>query len=303
MGGKKIAYAGAQFRDLMAKDEIIVMPGCYDPLSAQIIEQAGFPAAFMTGGGVSRSYCFPDVGLLTMVEMVTTLRNIVNAVTIPVIADADTGYGNAINVIRAVREFEATGAAGLFIEDQETPKKCGKYPGIQLLPLTEMVKKIKGALRARRDPDFILIARIMQTRLEGKDGMIARGKAYAEAGADVIMVRGMKTVEEHQRAAKAFGVPVMLTFPQLQTPALETSNIPGIHTVKDLEKMGFKAVIFASVPQRAAIKGMKEVLSCLKRDGGTEGCKNLMVTFKDREEIIGLGNIQDLERELVDAGR
>ncbi len=301
MEERKFPCAGAEFRALLKKDEIIVMPGSYDPLSGQLIEKAGFPAIFMTGGGVSRSYCFPDVGLLTMVEMVTTLRNIVNAVSIPVIADADTGYGNAINVLRTVREFEATGAAGMFLEDQETPKKCGKYPGIQLLPIKEMANKIRGAVRARRDPDFVLIARVMQTRVEGEDGMLARGRAYVEAGADVVMVRGMKTVAEHEKAARAFDVPVMLTFPQLQTPALETSTIPGIETVRDLEKMGFKAVVFASVPQRAAIKGMMEVLACLKRDGGTEGCGDLMVSFKDREEIIGLGNIQDLERELVEA--
>jgi len=300
MGEKEYPNASARFRDLMKKDEIIVMPGCYDPLSAQLIEKAGFPATFMTGGGVSRSYCFPDVGLLTMTEMVTTLRNIVSAVTIPVIADADTGYGNAINVMRAVREFEATRAAGIFIEDQETPKKCGKYPGIQLLPLKDMVNKIKGALKARLDPNFLLIARVMQTRLEGVDGMIARGKAYAEAGADVVMVRGMKTAEEHEQVAGIFGVPVMLTFPQLQTPNLDLSIIPGIQTVQDLEKMGFKAVIFASVPQRAAMKGMMEVLACLKRDGSTEGCRDLMVTFRDREELIGLGDIQELEQELVD---
>ncbi len=290
---------GAQFRALLERDEIVVMPGAYDPLSARLIERASFRAVFMTGGGVSRSFCYPDVGLLTMSEMVTRLRDIVNAVSIPVIADADTGYGNAINVMRAVREFEAAGAAGLFIEDQETPKKCGKYPGVQLISSKEMGRKIAGAVRSRRNADFLLIARIMQTSVDGEDGILARGRAYVEAGADMVMVRGLRTLEEHKAVARAFRVPVMLTFPELQTRGLETEALPGVSTVEDLWRIGFRAVVFASMPQRAAIRGMQEALTRLKEDGSAERCRDLLVSFKEREEIIGLGEIQELERELL----
>lgn len=296
---KSPAGAAAEFRALLAQDDIVVMPGAYDPFSARLIERAGFQAIFMTGGGVSRNFCLPDVGLLTMTEMVTQLRNIVNAVSLPVIADADTGYGNAVNVMRTVPEFEATGAAGLFLEDQETPKKCGKYQGVQLIPAKEMSRKIEGAVRSRWNPDFLLIGRIMQTQVEGEDGILARGRAYVEAGADVIMIRGLRTLEEHKMVARAFKVPVMLTFPEVQTKGFELGPLPGIRTVADLQQIGFKGVIFPSEAHRAAIRGMQEVLACIKKDGSAAGCQNLMVSFKEREEIIGQEEVQNIEKELV----
>lgn len=182
-------------RNLINQKGIIVAPGAYDGFSAKIVEFTGFKVLYASGGGISRSLLGgPDVGLLTMTEMLNQVRNIVNAVNLPVISDADTGYGNPMNVIRTVREFEQAGVAAIHIEDQEMPKRCGHLKGKRLVTKHEMVQKIRAAIEAREDDDFVIIARTDAQAVYGLDDALERGHAYAEAGADVIFIESPASV-------------------------------------------------------------------------------------------------------------
>src|SRR6202790_3631203 len=185
-----------KMRGLIARRGYTIAPGAYDTLTARLVEQAGFDAVYLTGGGYSRANGYPDLGLLTMSENVRFIGLTVEAVGIPVIADADTGYGNAINVIRTVREYEKSGVAGFHIEDQVAPKKCGHYEGKEVIPKSEMVGKIKAAVDTRRDADMVIIARSDARAIEGLQASIDRVNAYLEAGADVGFVEAPQTVEE-----------------------------------------------------------------------------------------------------------
>jgi len=185
-----------QLRHLITKSGYTVVPGAYDTLTARLVEAAGFDAVYLTGGGYSRASGYPDLGLLTIVENVRFIGLTVEAVGIPVIADADTGYGNAINVIRTVREYEKSGVAGFHIEDQVAPKKCGHYEGKEVIAKAEMVGKIKAAVDTRRDQDMVIIARTDARAVEGLQAAIDRVNAYIEAGADVAFVEAPQTVEE-----------------------------------------------------------------------------------------------------------
>src|SRR5919112_3064844 len=194
-------------RTLIAGTSYTMVPGAYDTLTARLVEQAGFDAVYLTGGGYSRASGYPDLGLLTMVENVRFIGLTVEAVSIPVIADADTGYGNAINVIRTVREYEKTGVAGFHIEDQVSPKKCGHYEGKQVVSKAEMVGKIKAAVDTRRDADMVIIARSDARAIEGLQASIDRVNAYLEAGADLGFVEAPQSREEPAAAAKQLKKP------------------------------------------------------------------------------------------------
>ena len=197
-------------RQLFGGKEIIVAPGAHDVLTAKIIQQVGFKAVYFTGYGQAASHLgSPDVGLLTMTEMVARVRNFVTAVDIPVIADGDTGFGNVINVMRTVCEYEAAGAAAIQIEDQVAPKKCGHMAGRQVVPVEEMVGKIKAAVAARQDPDFVIIARTDSRTSKGIDEAISRGKAYEAAGADVLFIESPESVAEMKLVTNSFTVPVL----------------------------------------------------------------------------------------------
>ena len=185
-----------RLRELLAADGLIVAPFILNALHARIAESVGFNAVYMTGAGTSAEKGFPDVGMLTMTEMVTNARYIANAVDIPVICDADTGYGNALTTQRTVREYESAGVAGIHIEDQVFPKKCGFFEGKQVVPMEEHVQKIRAALDARRDPDFVIIARCDAYAVTGWEDTVRRCKAYREAGADMVFVDGIKSVED-----------------------------------------------------------------------------------------------------------
>ena len=189
-------------------------PGCYDPLGARLIEEAGFPAAYMTGFGTAAGRLGrPDVGLLTLSEMVDNARRIAEAVDIPVIADADTGYGNPLNVIRTVREYEAAGVAAIHLEDQVMPKKCGHMEGKELIAAGDMAAKVSAAVAARRSSDFLIIARTDACAVEGLSGALARAQQYRDAGADVLFVEAPQSTEEIRDIAKRFaGVPLLFNY-------------------------------------------------------------------------------------------
>jgi len=233
--------ATTRLRSLLASGEPLFVPGCYNALTARILEHAGFPAVYMTGYGTSLALLgMPDAGLATMTEMHLNARYIANAVGVPVIADADNGYGNAINVIRAVREYVQTGVAGIHIEDQVVPKRCGHVAGRQVIPLEEAVGKYRAADQVRRDldPDFVLIARTDARGAHGGslDEAIRRANAYLEAGADLAFVEGPTTLDEVRRICREVRGPVFynqtgvsprLTLPQMRELRIAITITPG----------------------------------------------------------------------------
>jgi methylisocitrate lyase len=281
-----------QFRTLLKGREIRVAPGAFDGLSARLIERAGFPLIYATGGGIARSMGYPDLGLLTMSEVIARVKNIVDVTKIPVLADADTGYGNALNVMRAVREFEGAGAAGIHIEDQVTPKKCGHYEGKSLVSEKEMMKKIEAAIEARRDPDFVIIARTDARAVEGLENAIQRGNRYAEAGADMIFVEAPQSVEEIRKIGKSISAPLLINmFKGGKTPLVP---------MKELEAMGYRVAIVPSPLQLAALHAMEQLLRVLKEEGPIESFSDRMVSFKERDERVDLPKYQALEKKFLD---
>ena len=271
--------ATTKLRQLLAAGRTVVAPGVFDGLSARLVEQAGFAAAYASGGAIARSAGVPDLGLLSLSEIVARLDMIVDSVGIPVIADADTGYGNALNVQRAVRAFERSGVAALHIEDQTFPKKCGHYDDKAIVPAGEMAQKLKAARDALTDPDFIVIARTDAIAVEGFAAALDRAQAYGEAGADVIFVEAPTSESEIEEVARRFpGWKLINMFQGGKTPLLPVAR---------LEQLGYNVVIIPSDLQRAAIAAMQRALACIGRDGSTAAMSADMVSFKEREAVVG----------------
>lgn len=283
-----------QLRKLLRGDRIIVAPGAYDALSARLIEQAGFSAIYVTGAGVASSRLgVPDIGLTTMNEVLETAKNIGNVTNIPVICDVDTGYGNAINLMRTVREFERIGVAAIQVEDQITPKRCGHTEGKQLIPKMEMVKKIEASQSAKRSEDFVLIARTDAIAVNGFEDAIERAKAYVRAGADVLFVEAPRTIEEMKRITELLDdVPLLVNM-------VEGGGKTPVLPVKDLEAIGFKIAIFPASVWMAVIKAIQRVLKELKEKGSTDGFCDNMVSFKEMFEIVGLSHYKALEEKYL----
>ena len=242
---------------------------------------------YLTGGGYSRSCGYPDLGLLTLTEITQWISRTVEAVDIPVIADMDSGYGNALNVIRSVREYEKTGVAGFHLEDQVSPKKCGHYEGKQIVSIAEMVGKIRAAVDTRRDADMVIIARSDSRASEGINAAIDRVNAYLEAGADVGFVEAPQSAEELALAAKCLVKPALANiFEGGKTPTLPA---------RELAAMGYRIGIYPSQTHRAAIAAAKRVLAVLKRDGDTDAIERELATFNDREDAVNSARWRDLE--------
>jgi 2-methylisocitrate lyase-like PEP mutase family enzyme len=278
-------------RQLIARDGYTMVPGAYDTLTARLVEQAGFEAVYLTGGGYSRASGYPDLGLLSLTENAVFIARTVEAVGIPVIADADTGYGNAINVIRTVREYEKSGVAGFHIEDQVSPKKCGHYEGKEVISRAEMVGKIKAAVDTRRDADMVIIARSDARAIEGLEAAIERVNAYLEAGADVGFVEAPQTVEELRIVGRSVRGPALVNvFEGGKTPMLGA---------KELGVMGFRLGIYPSQTHRAAIRAAQRVLAALKRDGDTNAVEANLASFQEREEAVGTAHWRALEEKYL----
>jgi carboxyvinyl-carboxyphosphonate phosphorylmutase len=280
----------SSLRVLLQTERPVLAPGCYDALGARLIEEAGFSAVYMTGFGTAAGRLGrPDVGLLTMSEMVDNARRIVDAVQLPVIADADTGYGNAINVIRTVQEFERAGVAAIHLEDQVMPKKCGHMEGKQVIPGREMVEKVRAAVDARRSADFLVIARTDAAAVEGLDAAIARGHAYREAGADVLFVEAPRSDEEIAAVAAAFpDVPLLFNCAEGgKTPPIEMDR---------LRDLGYALVIFPISTLLAATAAMRRVLARIRADGTPTMTLDELSHFQEFLEFIGLAEIRELER-------
>lgn len=280
-----------KFRQLMSAPGYVIAPGAYDTLTARLVQVAGFAAVYLTGGGYSRANGYPDVGLLTMTENVQWIARTVEAVDIPVIADMDTGYGNAVNVVRSVREYEKTGVAAFHLEDQISPKKCGHYEGKQLVSKAEMVGKIKAAVDTRRDTDLTIIARTDARAVEGLQAAIDRMNAYLEAGADLGFVEAPQNVGELAAIPKAIRKPAVANvFEGGKTPPLPA---------KQLEAIGYRLGIYPSQTHRAAIAASKKVLAALKRDGHTEAIEHELATFNDREEAVNTAHWRAIEQKYL----
>jgi 2-methylisocitrate lyase-like PEP mutase family enzyme len=286
------------FKQFLKRDKLLVAPGCFDGLSARLVEEAGFEAAYFSGGAVARSMGLPDIGLVTMSEVIERAAQVVSAVKIPVIADADTGYGNAINLVRTVREYERVGVTAIHIEDQITPKRCGHLDGKEVISLPEMVKKLEAALASRSDPDFCLIARTDARGVHGLDDAISRARAFARLGVDAVFVEAPQSESELEQIPRALhNIPLLVNvFKGGKTPMLP---------VERLEKMGYRIAIYPSETQRAGIHAMRQTLSLLKREGTTEAMDEALTTFKERDRIVGLDDWQELERKFlnIDSGK
>jgi 2-methylisocitrate lyase-like PEP mutase family enzyme len=280
-------------RRLVAEGGYTMVPGAYDTLTARLVEQAGFAAVYLTGGGYSRANGYPDLGLLTLNENVRFIGLTVEAVSIPVIADADTGYGNAINVIRTVREYEKSGVAAFHLEDQVSPKKCGHYEGKEVIPRAEMVGKIKAAVDTRRDADLLIIARSDARAVEGLAAAIDRVNAYLDAGADIGFVEAPQSVEELRIVGRDVRGPALVNvFEGGKTPVVGANELRG---------MGFRLGIYPSQTQRAAIRAAQRVLRAMKEDGDTRRIEPDLATFEEREEAVGTAQWRALEERYLRA--
>lgn len=270
-------------KKLLEKDGIVVAPGCHDALGARIIEHVGFDVVYMTGNGVSASLLGkPDIGLLTMTEMITHARGIVSSVNLPVICDSDTGYGNVNNVARTVEEYEAAGVSAIHIEDQITPKKCGAMEGLAFISKEEHADKIRTAIKTRKDPNFLIIARTDSRRDFGLDEAIARGKACMEAGADLIYIENLESVEEMKTVTRSIDAPLVFD-------SLENANTPYL-TTKQLEDIGYKLVIHPLSSTFAYTHMMIDLMKHLKDDGITKEYLPKMMKLHDYENLLGIKN-------------
>lgn len=275
-------------KKMILDPEILVMPGAHDALSARIIEQVGFKAISL--GGAACSICSlgkPDVGLVTLTEMTTHIRNIAETVNLPVFADGDTGHGNATNVIRTTREFERAGAAGFFIEDQVSPKRCGHKEGKKVIPTEEMVAKIKAAVDTRVDEDLVIMARTDALAIYGIEEAIERVNRYREAGADLILVDALTTREEMMRLNREVDAPTVAT-------QIEGGRTP-ICTTKELEEMGFATVVYPGSSFFAAAYGIRKVMEEIYHKGATTAFQDKMILFQGIDEIVGLDKVRDVE--------
>ncbi|MDN5858644.1 MAG: oxaloacetate decarboxylase [Pseudonocardia sp.] len=279
-----------RLRDLLAGPDPVVAPGAYDALSARLIEQAGFDAVYMTGFGTTAALTGrPDVGLLSATEMIDNARRIVAAVDVPVIADADTGYGNAVNVVRTVQLYEQAGVAGLHLEDQVLPKKCGHMSGKAVISTAEMVGKIEAAVAARRDPDLVLVARTDAAAVEGLAAAVTRARAYAAAGADLLFVEAPRSESDIATVARLLGDAAPLVFNWAEggrTPPLRLDRIA---------ELGFRLVLFPIGTLLAATAGIRSLLTVLRRDGTPAAALPGLPTFDEFTDLVGLPEITELE--------
>lgn len=278
-------------RTLLAKPEIIVAPGAHDALTAKIIANTGFSVVYMTGYGQAASHLgCPDVGLLTQTEMLSRASNFVEALqgqNTAVFADGDTGFGNAINVMRTVRLYEKAGVAAIQLEDQVAPKKCGHMTGRAVVPLEEMVGKIKAAVAARQDPDFVIVARTDARTVHGIEEALRRAQAYEAAGADVLFVESPESVEEMRAITSTIKKPCLANM-------VEGGRTPLL-AADELQKLGFKIVIFPTASTYATCKAMRDLMVRLKSSGTTADMLEHMVPFAEFNDIVGLPAIRKQE--------
>ena len=271
-----------RLRELIAQGTV-VLPGAFNALTAMQIERAGFDAVYVSGAGIAAAQGLPDIGLLSMAEVVADAGTIARAVVIPALADADTGYGPPLSVMRTVQAFEQAGLAGLHLEDQESPKKCGHLPDKRLVSVAEMAQKIGAAVEARRDPDFLIVVRTDARAVEGLDGAVKRARAYADAGADAVFPEALESAEEFKAFAQALkkeGVTVPLV-----ANMTEFGKTPYL-TVKEFEALGYRLVLFPVTALRVAARAIEALLEELKSLGTQQRSLDKMQTRQRLYELL-----------------
>ena len=285
--------APARLRELLNSGQTVVAPGAFDPLAARLVEEAGFAAVYMTGFGTSAALLGrPDVGLLTMTEMADSAGRIAACVDIPLIADADTGYGNPLNVIRTVGAYEAAGVAGLHIEDQVAPKKCGHMEGKQVIGADEMAQKVRAAVDARTDPDFVIIARTDARAVEGLNSALDRARRYRDAGADVLFIEALVSEAEIEAAAAAFpDVPLLFNW-------AEGGKTPPV-SLDRLTELGYRIVIFPIGTLLAATAAMRRILREIAAAGTPASLLGELPTFGEFTDFIGLPEVRGIEQRYI----
>ena len=272
-----------------------MMPGAFNALTAIQIEGAGFEAVYISGAGLAAARGLPDIGLLSMTEVASDAGTIANAVSIPALVDADTGYGPPLAVMRAVREFEQRGLAAIQLEDQENPKKCGHLPGKRLVSTSEMAQKIGAAVEARRDPDFVIVARTDARAVEGLDASVRRAREYARAGADAVFPEALESAEEFRAFAQGLSkegikVPLVANMTEFgKTPYL---------TVREFEDLGYRIVLFPVTALRVATKAIETMLAELKALGTQQGLLNRMHTRQQLYELLRYSDYEKRDRDL-----
>ena len=287
------ADRSVRLRELLARPRPLTAPGCYDALGARLVEDAGFDVVYMTGFGTSASLLGrPDVGLINQGEMLDNIRRIVAATSIPVIADADTGYGNQMNVIRTVQMWEQSGVSGFHLEDQVTPKKCGHMNNKQVIAADEAISKIRAAVAARRNPDTVIIARTDARAVEGIDAAIDRAKGFADAGADMLFVEALEGEAEIEHVCeKLSGYPLVFNW-------AEGGKTPPL-TYDRIAELGFKLIICPISTLLAATAAMREALEAIKAAGTPATIVDRLMRFGDFTDFIGLPEINELETRFV----
>jgi methylisocitrate lyase len=277
-------------RALLQRPGLIIAPGVYDALSARICEMVGFEAVSHSGYGTAAATLGqPDIGLLDMTEMVRQVRSVAGAVEIPVLGDADTGFGNAINAYRTVQEYIRAGAAGLFIEDQVLPKRCGHMRGKQVIPQQEMLGKLRAAMDARDevDPDFVIMCRTDAIAVNGFEDALDRAKAAVDLGVDMIFVEAMETREQMERVGREVKAPLMLNL-------IEGGRTPLV-SYQDAEALGFKYVALAITALSAAAKGMYDVMRRVREEGASNAYLDRLFTFQEFAQVVRLDRFREME--------
>lgn len=284
------ADRNALLRGRIEDDEIVVLPGCFDALSAKIVEKAGFDAVYLSGAGVSNTMLgIADVGFVTQTEMRRRIEYVTDAVSIPVFSDADEGYGNPLHVRRTVKAYENEGASALHIEDQAFPKKCGHFEDKELIPTDEMVRKVEAAVEAREDPNFTVVARTDARAVEGVDAAIERANAYADAGADLVFPEAPKDETEMRRLCEEIDAPVMANMVEYGKTPMKTAN--------ELDELGFELVIFPNSLLRAAMVTMVNTADHIKEAGTTDDMLDRIASFDLRNELTDYTRVKELEKQ------
>lgn len=283
-----------KLRSLLERDGLILAGGAHDAMTAQLVQQVGFELCVVTGAGTAVCKGYPDIGLLSMDEMVTNARYIAQAINLPVIVDADNGYGNILNTQRTVREFEKAGVAGIHIEDQTWPKRCGHMTGKSVIPINEMEQKIRAAKDAVQDKDFVLIARCDAYLVEGLEAVLNRGDAYIAAGADMLFCEVAENLDHTRAIASHFKKRIPLLYNHSPSPMVP------ILTAKEVHEMGFKLDCFYAQPLLAAAKAVKETLQKIYETGDSKDVTSSLMALDEVWEIGDLSSMRELEKKYTE---
>jgi len=276
-------------RKILTQQRAVLLPGAANALTARVIEDVGFEAIYVTGAGVTNTFLgLPDIGLISLTELANHLSAMRDAVRLPLVVDADTGFGNAINVGRTIQVLERSGASAIQLEDQEFPKRCGHFSGKSVIARDEMVQKIRAAADARVNPDLVIIARTDAIAVNGFEDAIERSQAYVEAGADVTFVEAPRTREQLADIPKRLGVPQLIN--------IVAGGLTPMLELPEFERMGYSLVLYANAALQASVAAMQKVLGHLKANGSLDGVSDQLATFVERQRLVQKPRFDALEK-------